>query len=91
MSRFVTWSRGSCRYQCRLCPGQVFTLSAEMWDHVKSTHRQDPAQYKQAHGHPGITINELYCKGCSGYVDHDTTELMRHAKVNHNLTLRSGH
>ena len=87
MSRFVSWSRGSCRYQCLLCR-EVFTLSAEMWDHAKVVHGKDPAEYKKAHGHPGITINELYCKGCSAYVDHDTTELMRHAKVNHNLTLR---
>ena len=42
---------------------QVFTLSAEMWDHAKSVHGKDPAGYKQAHGHPGITINELHCKG----------------------------
>ena len=87
MSEFVSWSKGSCEYLCKIC-NETFEVSAEIWNHVSAIHRKSVSEYKSIHGHPGIKIKEVFCKGCSANIDHDTTELMKHAKNTHGLTLR---
>ncbi len=79
-SSFKVFISSGSKYECIICKTFVTNDSSLFWSHVEKQHQLNPFNYREEYGSSSINQVQLKCPSCLLLVNHEPTDLERHAE-----------